>query len=78
VPCRGTTHVKLIILRITTIADFEQRWPQRGNTMDSSLKKKLQKGEYSGVGYRAGATSSLFSISVQKRFKLLCWFWSYM
>ena len=40
VPCRGTTHVKLIIPRITAIADFEQRWRQRGKTVDCGFKQK--------------------------------------
>jgi len=30
VPCRSTTHLKLIIPRTTAIADFKQRWRQRG------------------------------------------------
>jgi len=36
VPCRGTTHVKIIIPQ-TAIADFEQRWRQRGKTEDCSF-----------------------------------------
>jgi len=38
--CRGcwsTTHVKLIILQMTAIADFKQRWQQRGKTLDCSF-----------------------------------------
>jgi len=33
VSCRFTTLAKLIIPRITAIADFEQRWWQRGKTL---------------------------------------------
>jgi len=35
---RGTTHVKLIILYMTAVADFKQRWRQRGKTTDCSFK----------------------------------------
>jgi len=37
VPCRSTTHVKLRIPQITAIADFKQRWQQRGKTVGSSF-----------------------------------------
>jgi len=36
--CQGTTRVKLIITRLTAIADFKQRWRQRGKTVDCSFK----------------------------------------
>jgi len=32
--CRNTTWYKLIILRMSVIVDFEQRWRQRGKTVD--------------------------------------------
>jgi len=35
---RCKIHVKFIIPRITVIADFEQRWRQRGKTTDCSFK----------------------------------------
>jgi len=37
VSCQFTTHVKMIIPRITPIADFEQRWRQRGKATDRSF-----------------------------------------
>jgi len=40
VPCRGcwsTTHVKLIVPRMTAIAGFEQRWRQREKMPDCSF-----------------------------------------
>jgi len=36
--CQGTTRVKLIITRLTAIADFKQRCRQRGKTVDCSFK----------------------------------------
>jgi len=37
VSCRSTTHIKLIIPQMTAIADFEQRWQQRGKNMQIIL-----------------------------------------